>query len=297
MLQVIGERSEEMSCRARNVWSTHRATLDVEPARQSDAVFALPMKNVGSTSSSTACDGSKESNRVSEFELSDVGKSSKVTIVFCGREIEINLQASECETLSPEVVKQKWRLLQIAQRNYNSKNEATKSVFKWGPGRLDDLHRGFEYHPGLDSAYFECGDDKPLTATECDMKSTHAVWSGWLDMKVAGMAGLLRRSTRWWSVLSIEDRQLKLLCYSEDAATCAMTMRHSLVLDPASQARREPASMACDARARVSIAERGLGRRRSAACDSPEEADRLVCCINRLLASLDRRASPCSAAV
>ena len=88
--------------------------------------------------------------------------------------------------------------------------------------------------------------------------------------------------------MNVDREQLMLECYLEDAATCAMTLARSLALDPARLARRESAMLACGGRVRVSIAERGSGRRYSAACDSPEEADRLVCSINCLLASVGK---------
>ena len=217
--------------------------------------------------------------------------------MFCGKEIEIDFEVEECERLSPDIVKQKWRLEQIsAIRNCDQPIRTKNKIlsFPWNSGRDKEVDTDDTTDEGF--VFPSKCPEQPCTAVK-QQDSVHAVWSGWLLINSKGALSFLKQSKRWWSVLNVEHAQLMLECYVEDSATCAMTKWQTLALDPVRRARRETAALACGARARVSMAERGSGRRRSAACDTPEEADRLVCCINRLLASLDRRASPCSAAV
>ena len=274
---------------------------EIEPLKYDDAVLALSIQKILSLTANEYSDLQRKP------EVEPSGDNAKVKVRFCDQEIEIDLGKSEDHVsflqISPDIVKQKWRWEQVNNLHNHNKKNAAKNLFSPFQWALDvdssvNLHGdGNDRSEEPKSLEGDDGRGKQPYVANFFQNQSHAVWSGWLYMKVAGSTNLLKQFKRLWSVLNIENEELKLLCYSEDSSTCTMTMRQIFVIDPARLARRETASLACGARARVSMAERGSGRRRSAACDSPEEADRLVCCINRLLASLDRRASLCSAAV
>ena len=197
--------------------------------------------------------------------------------VFCGKEIDLDLDSDVCERMAPEIVKQKWRREQImAQRDFNEQPAFQKwtFLFQWKSkqNRIDDLPCYVDERSVPAEMCFGGPRCKTPSISDCQQAPICSVWCGWLHVR---LEGLLKPSQRWWTVLNVDREQLMLECYLEDAATCAMFLARSLALDPAKPARRESAMLTCGGRARVSIAERGSGRRYSAACDSPEEADRL----------------------
>ena len=255
---------------------TNQHVLEVLPPKYDDAIFALSIQEILSLSARQFSGPKGYSPEIApphlgKTQLPNVEKSARVKIRFYDQEIEVGFgKNDEHQTMShtsPDIVKQKWRWEQIANQRNQYEKKTDKKNFSLFPWKSDM------------PMPFKCDHSKEPSVPDCNQNPRDAVWNGWLYMKASGMTNLIKQPKRLWSVLHVENMQLKLECYNKDSAT-------TLLLDPARKARREMTGLACGGRARVSMAERGTGRWYSAACDSPEDADGLVCRINTLLASL-----------
>lgn len=105
-------------------------------------------------------------------------------------------------------------------------------------------------------------------------------------MKAAGLSSLFQRWQELWCVLNIERAQLRLDCLAMDELSSSMQKAKSVVLDPLNAVALDKPVLACAASARLFIREQGSGRLHRLACESPEEAERLLKCMTVLLGSL-----------
>lgn len=229
----------------------------------------------------------------------DSRKTGKTKINFCGKEIDIDEENSE--RLPTEVIKIKWRKEMILAQQIISRKIAQDQVDKkirlqwpWNSESFEERSRlKFKFESECPSESTDLTDD---TSSDLDIFveqfpcSSHAVWSGWLRFKDAGISAALFSSWKaWWCVLNLDRTQLRLDFIFLDSAIGLSGMSKSIVLDPSNGISFEKSALACNANGRLSITEQGTGRRHRAKCESPEEAERLHRCAGSLLRTLVRR--------
>lgn len=212
---------------------------------------------------------------------------AKAKIVFCGKEIDIDDENEECERLSPEIVKLRWRREQIEAMRMDSprkvQNEPSPKAL-WQQLRYSCSV--FESEPSNQCRKSDDTAQVNSVVDELPDDCAHAFWSGWLRLKDAGASAVFRPWQAWWCVLNVERAQLRLDCLEVDASSGSMRTGKSIILDPSCKAKMETSMLTCTGCSWLSIKERGCGRRRRLSCESPEEAERLLTCVNSLLGSL-----------
>jgi hypothetical protein len=114
----------------------------------------------------------------------------------------------------------------------------------------------------------------------------HAVWSGWLRIKVTGITSLFKPWQQFWCVLNIERAQLRLDCIIVDPWSGSVRTADSIALDSSNAAALEKPVLACTTDSRLLIKEQGSGKRYRLSCESPQEAEQLLQCVNALLESM-----------
>jgi hypothetical protein len=217
-------------------------------------------------------------------------------IVFCGQAIEICDESRENEKLSPDIVKFKWRKEQILARKSNFKSAEISSCPRKITNRISDHYKP-QKNCGLPDTICSCHinskratevstDATEVCRTQNSNNCTHAVWSGWLNLKESGILKSHWPWKQWWCVLNVDRDKLRLDCLVVDASYGSIRTAKSIELDPSSEARMEKPAVICTSCTRLSIRERGSMRRYYLICESPEETERLLASVNALLGSL-----------
>jgi hypothetical protein len=224
----------------------------------------------------------------------------------CVRDIEFD---EVHEKLPPDVIKFKWRKEQIlAQQRTSQLIAESRSEFKFHQlfrfRRMENFEEDCDHDqcPSTNQNVEASTPDRLIACEdEADDNSiifgfssncSHAVWSGWLKLKDCGFSAIFRQWRPCWCVLSVEGQQVLLASMIWGNRTSSMQPVKSVVLDPSSRASFERPVLYCCSLARLSIKVRGSGRRIRLTCENPEEAERLLLCMNLLLESTGSTAPP-----
>lgn len=224
-------------------------------------------------------------------------------IVFRGQEIEIDEDFHEDERLSPDLVKLKWREEQIRSQQNNFKfmqtdNQKSKieSILggKSHKSIFNSMNSRFVQPKSVLSYNLRDFSSTDVTTMMFSHDCAHTVWSGWLRKMDAGIYTIFYPSQSWWCILIVEHTELRLEFNILDASMASMKPDRSIVLDPSSQSRPDRSMLACGGggSARLSIKERGSGLWHRLMCESVDEANRLLTCINAMLETLHENRGP-----
>jgi hypothetical protein len=216
--------------------------------------------------------------RLPNVETMDfIEERASTKIVFNGQEIDFNGVTDAVQTLSPALVKEKWRRQQILMQGISN-----------GSGMSQCTFDGLEYLSSQDSSmdsFTSSSDLFELTEfqDECPQPQV-LLWSGWLSKRSSSSFGsvLMRQWRKRWFVLALKQGRFSLEYYvEEDKQSCAMALRRTFLVDQEEPARRESASSR-STQAYLSVPIVGSKRRLLLASPSAAEADFLVASLNAL---------------
>ena len=230
---------------------------------------------------------------------------SVTNIAVCRQEREVD-EAAFPARLSPDITRFKWRKQQfLAQQRIAqliAKEDAQsrlRHTWPWNAHHRNELINHFvQSHCKSSDPSFQAQPNdleghssaSKVSSEPCSDGRSHAIWSGWLRFYDGGLKAFFRSWRAFWCVLNVQRDELRLDLIELDTMLGSTRLKRSIVLDSSDVADYDSYLWQCSACVRLSIRERGSRRRHRAMCESPEEAERLLSCLNAVLKSSRR---PC----
>lgn len=209
-------------------------------------------------------------------------------ILLCGQEIEIDDDIQEYERLPTNIVKMKWRNDQILAQHRDYQKDKKCNIQK--PSFDGFTHRDLASlsYSAMGSRDAKIINDETPVSTRLSSRCAHSVWSGWVMLNDSGtfLCRPWKGWKEWWCVLKIECAQLRLDCIDVRSPSNSASAARSITLDPFQAVTMDAPILSCTACVQLSIREQGSGRRHGLKCESPQEAKRLLACVNTMLRSL-----------